>query len=61
MRLNTREVKNDGEIFHISFHVLFINIMYINNTSLRGKIEFLRKQLMLAHKAGLLNMINPHR
>ena len=51
MRLNIREVKNDWRIFHIYFHVLLINIVYINNTSLMGKIELLRRQLMLSHKA----------
>ena len=55
MRLNTREVKNVGEIFL----VLLINIVYINNTSMIGKIEFLRRQLMLSHNAGLLNMMYP--
>ena len=57
MTLNTREAESDP----ISFHVLLINIVYINNTSLRGKIELLRIQLMLSHKTDLANMINPHR
>ena len=50
MRLDTREVENDP----IYFHVLLINIVYINNTYLIGKIELLRTQLMLAHKKDLL-------
>ena len=55
--MDTREVKNDP----ISFHVLFINLEYISNTSFIGKFEFLRRQLMLAHKVDLPNMINPHK
>ena len=43
------------------FHVLLIDIVYINNTSLIGKIKLLRRQLMLDHKEGLLNMLNTHR
>ena len=42
-------------------HVLLIKIVYTNNTSLIGKIKLLRRQLMLAHKTSLVNMINPHR
>ena len=33
----------------------------LNNTSFIGKFELLRRQLMLAHKSDLSNMINPHR
>ena len=58
---NENESQEKWRMIHKYFHVLLINIVYINNTSLIGKIEFIRIQLMLAHKAGLVNMINPHR
>ena len=60
-RNNETESQEKSRMIHKYLHVLLINIVYINNTSLRGKIDFLRRQLMLAYKEGLLNMVNPHR
>ena len=37
----------------------YSTIVYINNTSSRDKIEFLKRQLKLTHKAGLLKYENP--
>ena len=50
-------MKNDP----IYFHVLLINLVYINNTSFIGIFKFLRRQIMITHKYDLPNMINPHR
>ena len=46
-------------MIHAYFHVLLINIVYINNTSIIGKIEFLRRQLILAHKIDLVKYDKP--
>ena len=53
--------KKSEEYSNIFSIVLLINLVYINNTSFIGKFEFLRRQLMLAHKLYLPNMINSHR
>ena len=58
---NETESQDKWRRIHKYIHVLLINTVYVNNTSLIGKIKLLRRQLMLAHKVGLLNMKNPHR
>ena len=56
---NETESQEKWRIIHKYFHVLFINIVYINHTYLIGKIELLRRQIMLAHKNRLTKYDKP--